>query len=158
VQVNVPAGGLSITTPYGPSNPFDLGTMQLDANGSTFNASANFPASGDQLLITDTRAGNLPWVAYVTTTDFTSGGSGIIDGTGLSFTSVTPDYIAGNALNATTNPVLTQDVPSVKGGPHQFANAAAGAGSVKVQGVLGLQAPSSTQAGLYTATVTFTVS
>lgn len=156
-KVNVPAGSLSITTPYTVDNPFDLGTMQLDTNGINLTAGAQFPNPGDSpLAITDTRAGDLAWTAYVTSTDFT--GPGTIDGTGLSYTNVTPSYIAGNALNSTTKPVVTNNVASVKGGPHQFASAVHGSGSVYIDGRFDLTAPSSTPAGLYTATVTFTIS
>lgn len=157
VKVTVPAGGLSITTPYTPNNPFDLGTMALDNSGTQLRASANFPAAGDKLTITDTRAGDLPWTAKVTTSDFTGAGTATIDGAGLAFTSVTPTYISGNALNAATKPVVTTDVPSVKGGPHTFASAVKGVGSVYIDGALALVAPTSTTAGDYTATVTFTV-
>jgi hypothetical protein len=157
VKVSVPAGGLSITTPYTPNAPFDLGTMALNNSGTELRASANFPAAGDKLTITDTRAGDLPWTAQVTTQDFTGAGAATIDGAGLAFTSVTPAYISGNALNAATKPVVTTSVPSVKGGPHTFASAVKGVGSVYIDGALTLVAPTSTTAGDYTATVTFTV-
>jgi hypothetical protein len=157
VKVTVPAGSLSITTPYTPQNPFDLGTMVLDNNGVFFNASKPFPAASDpSILITDTRAGNLPWNAYVTTEDFVGPGGASIDGAGLSLTNLQPAYYPNNALQA--GDVTTTDVPSVKGGPHTFAAATQGAGSVAIRGNLNLQAPSSTPAGLYTTTVTFTIS
>ena len=147
---------MAISTPYDTANPFNLGTMALNADGTSLQAAAAFPNAGDHLTITDTRAGNQAWTAYITATDFTDGGSGVIDATGLAYSSVTPSYISGNALNP-ANPVVTNDVPSVKGGPHQFASAAHGTGSVYIDGALALTAPTSTTAGLYTATVTFTV-
>ena len=85
-----------------------------------------------------------------------------------SFTAVTPRYIAGNALQPVVKPVLTQDVPSyqpaaalyattgLKGAPHQFASAAHGVGTVYVTGQLDLYAPTSTKAGTYFTTLTFT--
>lgn len=160
VVVRVPGGGLAISTPYGPLNPFSLGTMTLDASGTSFNAAAEFPNAGDHLAITDTRAGNLPWTAYITSTDFSDGGSGVIDATDLAYLSVSPHYISGNRLDGSTpnKTVVTNDVPSVKGAPHQFASAVRGSGSVYIDGALALTAPSSTPAGLYTATVTFTIS
>jgi len=52
----------------------------------------------------------------------------------------------------------------VAGGPHNFAsipgapaNPTGGTGSVYIGGVFDLYAPTSTPAGLYTATVTFTI-
>jgi hypothetical protein len=161
-KVKVPAGGLVISTPYTTANPFDLGTMALNAAGTQFHAGAQFPKAGDSpLTISDTRAGDQPWTAYLYSNDFTNGGTGVIDSSGLSYTNVTPSYIAGNALNAATKPVVTNDVASVKGDSthqHQFASAAHGAGSVFIDGRFDLVAPSSVQAGDYTGTVTFTVS
>jgi len=173
ITVTVAAGTLTITTPYGPSNPFDLGTMVLAADGTQLTASAAFPKAGDPaIIVTDTRAGDLAWTASASTTDFASGAN-LINGQNFGFTSVVPGYLAGNALNAATKPVVTNDVPAIaglpvapatpgaaglKGGPHSFATAAHGVGTVNISGVLNLKAPTSTVAGAYTATLTFTVS
>jgi hypothetical protein len=156
--VRVPTGGLIISTPYTPANPFSLGTMELNSDGVTLSASADFPAAGDHLVITDTRAGDLPWTATVTSTDLTSPGGGVIDTDGLALTDVAPTYLPDNALNPDTNPVFTGDVDSVKGGPHRFAIAEHGAGTVFIQGRLTLVAPSSAVAGTYCGTLTFTLS
>jgi len=158
VDVNVGAGSLSITTPYNSDNPFHLGTMVLAADGTQLSASAAFPKAGDHLTITDTRAGDLPWSASAQSTDFIGTG-GTIAASGMSFTGVTPDYIPGNALNPTSKPVGCRDVPSFSSSPYAFCSASPhGLGSVNVTGGLNLTAPSSTPAGLYTATLTFTVS
>ena len=171
ITVTVAAGTLTITTPYGPSNPFDLGTMVLAADGTQLSVAKAFPNAGDHLTITDTRAGDLPWTASASTTDFASGAN-LINGQNFGFTSVAPSYISGNALNAGTKPVVVNDVPAIaglpvapaaagsaglKGGPHSFATAAQGVGSVYINGALSLKAPTSAQAGTYTATLTFTV-
>jgi hypothetical protein len=164
VTVNVPAGTLTITTPYTPTSPFSLGDLALNTAGTSLHASGTFgdaanPANG--VTITDTRAGDLQWTAAASSTDFTKG-SDSIDATNFGLTGVTPNYVAGNALNATTKPVVAVDVPAgtpgLKGGPHQFASAAHGVGTVYVDGTLSLDAPTSTVAGLYTATLTFTIS
>lgn len=173
IVVAVPAGGLAISTPYTPDNPFDLGSMTLSPNGTSFAASALFPASGDQFTITDTRAGDLPWTASVQASSF-DGVDGTISPSNASLTTVTPDYIAGNALNAASKPVEVFDLTSAAqtgapygatidvldglgGGSHVLASAAAGAGSVRISGLLGLAAPTSTPAGLYVSTITFTI-
>ena len=172
VDTSIPAGGLTISTPYSTSNPFNLGTATLNANATAFVASAPFgstssPSQG--VTITDTRAGDLPWTATATVTDFTNGTGGVINGQNLTLTSVTPSYITGNALQAgsvTTTNVTNSSVYSatasgsdgLRGGPHTFAAASAGAGSVYVDGVLTLTSPTSTPAGNYVATLTFTVS
>jgi hypothetical protein len=168
IEVTVPVGTLTISTPYTPTNPFSLGTMVLDSTGSYLQAVAGFPNAGDHLTITDTRAGNQPWTASVAAVDFTSGGK-TISAHGLGFTGVTPGYITGNALNATNNMITTTDVPAyvpsdtlysttgLAGSPHQFAAAMHGDGTVYVNGSLTLYAPTSTVAGIYTTTLTFTV-
>lgn len=177
-KTTVNAGTLVISTPYtgvDAAHTFDLGTMVLDPTGTYLHTSAAFgttanPAAG--VTITDQRAGDLPWTANVQTSDFTSGAN-VINGQNLGFISVAPSYISGNALNATTKPVVTNNVPNggpgtvyaataagsngLKGTAHQFATAAHGDGSVYVIGTMDLYAPTSTVAGTYTATVTFTI-
>ncbi len=170
VDVTVPAGTLTITTPYSPSDPFNLGTAVLDPTGAKFTASAPFgdtanPSQG--VTVTDSRAGGQPWTASATVTDFTDGAS-VINGQNLTLTDVTPSYVSGNALQS--GDVTTTDVTNsavygptaggsdgLKGGPHQFASAATGDGSVYVDALLILTAPSSTPAGAYTATLTLTI-
>jgi len=172
VNVDFPQGTLVISTPYSTDNPFDLGTAQLNAAGTAAVATGHFgdadhPDQG--VTVVDQRAGNLPWTASVTTTDFTGSGSNVVNGQNLAFLDVAPKYQNGSALSP-SNPVVVQDVttssiyaPSdggsdgLKGGPHQFATAAHGAGSAYVIGDFVLSAPTSTAAGTYTATVTFTI-
>jgi len=175
VTVSLAPGTLTITTPYSAATPFNLGSLLLDPASHSFKTSAQFgslanPAQG--VTVIDGRAGDQPWTASVTSTDFVDGAAtpDVINGQNLSFTSVTAGYIAGDALNAATKPVLTNDVTSsavypatatgsdgLKGGPHQFATAANGLGSVNIFGSLNLTAPASTPAGTYTATLTFTI-
>jgi hypothetical protein len=176
LEVTIPAGSITITTPYDSSDPFHLGTATLDANARAFHASAVFgdpadPAAG--VTITDTRAGDLPWTASAEATDFTDGRSppDRINSQNLALIDVEPDYIGGNALQSPD--VTTTDVTSTPPGgtaypptatgtdglggvPHQFAAAVAGAGSVYLGGTLVLSAPTSTPAGIYTTTLTFT--
>jgi hypothetical protein len=162
VTVNVPQGTLVISTPYTAANPFALGDLVLATDGTSYSVSKAFgdaanPAGG--VTITDTRAGNPGWNASVTSGDFVNGAN-LIDGSHLGFTGLTPKYITGNAIQAITTTDVPANTPGVKGGPHVFATAAAGqgTGSVYVYGNLTLQTvPTSTQAGLYTATVTFTI-
>jgi len=177
VTVGIPAGTLTITTPYTPTAPFQLGTATLNSSGTEFQASAPFgnaafPQNG--VTITDTGIGNQPWTASVAGTDFTSGAN-TINGQNLTFTGVTPSYLSGNAYSATGIVVGTESITDtlpgglpyaagatgsdgVKGGPHAFAQTTTpGAGSVYVYGNLNLVAPTSAPAGTYTATLTFTI-
>lgn len=175
VDVSIPAGTLTITSPYNPQNPFNLGTAALQPGDGAFVATGAFGDAanpGNGVTVTDTRSGDQPWTASATVTDFTDGSSDVINGQNLSFTQVTPAYITGNALQS--GDVVTNDVTStppggtpygptdagsvgLKGGPHAFATAAHGAGEVNIDGQLTLDAPSSTPSGSYTATLTFTI-
>lgn len=181
VQVTVPRGNLFISTPYTPTNPFDLGTMQLAADGTTLHASGHFgtaAAPADGVTIIDTRSSGEGWTAAVTSTDFTKSGAAgptgfsSINACNLGFVNVAPAYVSGNAISA-TNPIAVTQNPNASApglapgaactsglaaGPHTFASKATnGTGSVNVIGDLDLYAPTSTQAGLYTATVTFSL-
>ena len=173
-RVSVPSGTLVISTPYSAANPFNLGTMVLDPSGTYLHAQADFGNAANLangVTITDARPGALPWTAQMSATDFAFS-SNSINSCNLGFTGATPQYISGNALGPGS--VVTIDVPNggsgavaapgascstgVKGGPHTFATAAHGTGSVYVTGIFDLYAPSSTPAGTYDATVTFTIS
>jgi hypothetical protein len=91
---------------------------------------------------------------------------------------VTPSYLSGNAYQASgvgTIPVLTNNVTNTPpggfpygptatgsdglyGAAHAFADTTTpGGGEVNIFGTLTLNAPSSTPAGTYTATLTFTI-
>ncbi|MDQ2959303.1 MAG: Ig-like domain-containing protein, partial [Actinomycetota bacterium] len=178
IDVVVAPGSLTISTPYDGSDAahtFHLGNMVLSADGTKLSATGQFGSAvdgGNGVTVTDTRAGDLPWTASASSGDFTKG-TDLINGHNFGFTAVKADYLAGNALNATSKPVVTNDVPAdtaihapadntgtagLKGGPHSFANAAHGVGTVKIDGLLSLFAPTSTVAGTYQATLTFTVS
>ena len=184
VEVDIPAGTLTITTPYSPTNPFNLGTATLNAGNGTYSASAPFgsaahPSQG--VTITDTGIGENTWTASAEVTNFTSGGevspSDDINAENLTFTGVTPGYLTGNdygtlGTNGGTIAINTNNVGNggvvyaagVSGSeglatvPHAFASSsAAGTGSVYIYSVLNLVAPSSVTPGEYTATLTFTI-
>jgi len=175
--VDVPAGSLVISTPYTAASPFKLGTMVLNASAtelSTGKVAFGSPAVtgplGLGVYITDQRSGDLPWTANLSSSPFT--GPGTINARNLGFTEVVPAYVSGNALNALTKPVLTIDnaatTPAVAptdtttltglASSKTFASAAHGFGTVNVNGNFTLNAPTSTPAGTYVATVTFTIS
>jgi hypothetical protein len=175
--VTVPAGTLVISTPYTASHPFNLGTLQLNGTGTQYatvpvpfgtsatagtdpgNLDANSSASlSNGVTITDTRAASHGWTAsaQVTSTGgFSDGGGHNIDGNGLSFSGVTAKYIAGNHLVA--GDVTTNDITAFQTTAKSFATTAKGPGTVNVFGDMSLVAPTSTIAGVYTGTVTFTI-
>jgi hypothetical protein len=179
LNVTIPAGAITITTPYTQTNPLSFGTAGLNGAQSAFVAGAPFGSAsnvGSGVTITDTRADDQSWTASALVTNFTSTG-GTINGQNLTFTGVEPAYITGNALQS--GDVSTQDIinhavyPASATGndglggtlPHAFASAVAGTpvgltavdGSVNIYGNLTLTAPTSTPSGLYTATLTFTI-
>jgi hypothetical protein len=169
IQVTVDNGSLILSSPYSPTNKFDLGHMVLDPTGTYLYASKAFgdvsnPANG--LTVTDTRNGNFPWTVSAVANNFSDGSGHAIDAKGLGFTAVTPSYIAGNAINSATNAVTPHDVAPNNltagntalglGATSPIANVAHGDGTVRITGLLELYAPSSTVAGLYSSVLTFT--
>jgi len=181
VNVGIQAGALTISTPYTTLSPFSLGNAVLNAGGGYYTASAAFgnptiktsPTANGGVSITDTQAGDGAWTASAQVTNFSNGGTGVINGQNLAFLGVAPVYLTGNALqsgsvtyNDVTSTAVTNDTPystgatgtdGLYGAPHAFASASAGDGSVYVDGTLSLVAPSSTPAGTYSATLTFTI-
>jgi hypothetical protein len=172
VTATVAAGTITITTPYSPTNPLDLGTLQLNASGTLLSANAQFgntTNTGSEIFVTDTRAGDPNWTASVQAGNFTSG-TNTIDGQYSGLTNVTAEPVAGNALTAanvtvTNNPAGTGTPAIVAGGTqgiggakHTFAQTTVGGdGSIGFIGTFTLNAPTSTPAGVYTGIVTFTV-
>jgi hypothetical protein len=171
VDVSIPAGTLTITTPYSSANPFNLGTAVLDPADSKFTASAQFgtaATAGSGVTVTDTRAGQKGWTASAVSTNFTDAATDVINAQDLTFTNVQAQYIAGNALQSgvTTTNIGNSAIygPTATGtdglgGVHPFATASVGGsdGSVYINGLLTLTAPTSTPTGQYTATLTFTI-
>ena len=155
VTVDIPVGAISITTPYTPAAPLALGTAVLDAADSTYSASAPF----EDIVITDTRAGNLGFTASVVSGAFVGTGSSFPGGhAGL--TGLVATQVAGNALQA-SEVTLSDHAPATDGLdiPKVFAQYDAGKplGTAHIDGVFGIdQVPTSVAPGLYTATVTFT--
>jgi hypothetical protein len=180
----VAAGSLVIHTPYTVATPFNLGILGLNTGATMLSSGPKAFGTGnngDGVTITDTRSGGLGWIASLQSSDFTvSGTSSLINARNLGFTQVLPSYLTFNGINAATNPVATHDNaasnPAVAPGDavgvdglaasKAFADIAThtvagvvvgGAGSVQVNGNMTLNAPTSTPAGIYFGTVTFTI-
>ncbi len=173
VEATIAAGTITITTPYTPTNPLNLGTLVLNGNGSLLTASAAFgntsnpTLGGSEIFVTDTRAGDPNWTASVQSGNFTSGANSI-DGQNAGLTNVTAVPVAGNALTAAnvtvannpagTGTIVAGGTQGIGGAKHTLATTTAGGdGSIGFTGTFTLDAPTSTPAGLYTGTVTFTV-
>jgi hypothetical protein len=165
-------GGLTITTPYGPQHPLNLGPLVLDSSGLSLVSTAVFGCASDHVAaiqVTDDRSANANWSAYISSTDFTDRASNIISGENLGLTGVTLVPVAGNSSTA-PQAQTAQLAPGIalaakdrgsqglKNGPHMFATTTHGGnGSVGICGTLTLTAPTSTPPGVYTANLTLTI-
>ncbi|HWB38143.1 MAG TPA: Ig-like domain-containing protein, partial [Rugosimonospora sp.] len=155
VIVTIPAGAITITTPYTDAAPLDLGTATLDESDATYSASAPF----DDIVIKDTRSGNLGFTASVVSGPFQSG-TDSFGGNYAGLTGLAATQVSGNAL-VSTDVVLTDHAPFTDGlgSSKVFATYAPGLpiGTAHIDGVFGIdQVPTSVTPGIYKATVTFT--
>lgn len=172
IEADVPAGSLSITTPYSASNPLAVGDLALDDRGAQLSATTPF---GDgtvagSIEIVDTRGGNLPWSASASATPLSNGAGGRISSENLGLTGLHAIYVPGNALQAGS--LYLKDIPAaspavgpddrgpdgLRGGGHVLAaTGGAGSGTVGITGTLSVKAPTSAPSGRYAGTITFTV-
>jgi hypothetical protein len=126
--------------------------------------------TASEIFVTDTRAGDPNWTASVQSGNFTSPSSPTtpIDGQNAGLINLVVQPVSGNALTAAnvtvtnnpsgTAPIVSGGTQGIGGAKHTFAQTTAGGdGSVGFTGTFTLNAPTSTGAGLYTGTVTFTV-
>jgi hypothetical protein len=169
-------GGLTITTPYSPGHPLNLGPLVLDASGTALSASTSFGCVGSQknaIYVTDARGSNPNWSAYISATDFTDLAAQRINGENLGLTDFTLLLLGsatpGDTLHAPELQTVElapavalgpQDTGSrgLKNGPHMFAlTPHGGRGSIGICGTLTLTAPTSTPPGIYSSTLTVTV-
>lgn len=180
VKVTVNPGSLTITTPYTSTSPFVLPAMSLNAAATELQTSAQFPAATDpQIEVQSSLAGDPAWTVSVTDSDLScasgscttpvAGDFQSINGENLGLTAghtttAIPSASFPGSVSFTDNPADATVVgPSdsgsngLKGGPHTFAKSPAGNGTVDLYGTLSLNAPTATQAGTYTGTITFTV-
>jgi len=156
VVVTIPAGSITITTPYTRGRPLDLGRADLDQSTSTYSAGARVA----DIVVTDTRAGNLGFTATVVASRFVSAGGGSFAGSYAGLVELAADQVQGNAMLA-RQVQLTDTPPAAPGlgSPRAFARYPAGfsTGTVRINGVLEIgKVPSSVRAGDYLATLTFT--
>jgi hypothetical protein len=162
IVVPVAAGQLVIDTPYTSTSPLTLDPLVLNATATQLTGSKAF----ENILITDTRPGNNPWTASANAADLSSG-SALINGQNVGLTGLVGSYVAGNALQAggvtlTDRPAAAAVAPGDTGslglkGAKVIATAPVGRGTVTINGLLTVNAPTSTPTGSYTGIVTFTI-
>jgi hypothetical protein len=165
VQASIPVGTLVINTPYTQAHPLDLGSLALSADSTKFSGQATF----SNIVVSDTRAGNLAYTVSALASSLTNGGShvnSVINGQNLGLTTITASPGTGfiGTITPTDNPAANAVAPGDTGNaglggttPHTIAVASQGEGTVTMQGTLTLIAPSSTEAGTFLGTITFTV-
>jgi hypothetical protein len=187
ITATVPAGTISISTPYTATSPLNLGTLQLTPGGQYFTASAQLdpnagdvPTAGqspsttfDGITVVDTQSGNLPWTVSAAASNLSDGSghpNGVISGENVGLTGLAGVFVPGNAIvagdviltnqAAATPPVAPTDGGSqgLGNGPHTIASDTAQPdGTVGINGTVTLNAPTSTEAGVFTGTITFTI-
>lgn len=165
IKATIPVGTLVINTPYTAAAPLDLGTLVLSADSRTFSGSKPF----NNIVITDTRSGNLSWTAKAIASPLTDGGTNlnsVINAQNVGLTGLTVTKSPGytGTVTVVDNPAANGVAPADPGSAglggasaHTIATSSAGLGTVNMNGTLTLNAPSSTEPGVFTGTVTFTV-
>lgn len=167
ITATVPVGTLVINTPYTSTSPLNLGTLALTPDSTQFTGSATF----QNIVVTDTRSGGLPWTVQALAGNLTDGGTNAnsvinAQNVGLTAEAVTSSGAGFNTagLTFTDNAAAAGVAPTDPGSlglggsaPHTIAHATLGVGTVNFHGTLTLNAPSSTEAGIFGGTITFTV-
>ncbi|MGO9335528.1 MAG: Ig-like domain repeat protein [Acidimicrobiales bacterium] len=174
VQVTIYPGTITITTPYTATNPFVLPAMQLSSDGEYLSSSAQFPPASapytQQIVVTSTLAPAYAWTLSVAATPLTSSGGGTIPASGLGLTGGTllnggtsagdyPGTVTFTDIPALNpSPVDPPAGPGLSATPQSWAHSSAADGTAVMDGTLSLYAATSTPAGTYNGTITFTVS
>jgi hypothetical protein len=174
IEATVPVGTLVLSTPYTAAAPLNLGNLALNAGLTEYSATAPF----NNISIVDTRAGDLPWTLTALASNLTDGGTHAgsticAQNVGLTGVASTPGAGFAGVVTPTSNPAASPVVapagspaacPTTAGGLFgaggtavTVAAASAGLGTDVLSGTLTLDAPTSTEPGLFTGTITFTV-
>ncbi|MGN6723503.1 MAG: beta strand repeat-containing protein [Marmoricola sp.] len=173
VTADIPAGTLTIQTPYTTAAPLNVGTLAPNADPTTgYTGSTTF----GNIAITDTRAGDLPWTLTAQSSNLVGGtsGSAVINAENVGITNMTiaqqptggsvnfTNWFAAAAAGATAvgaavEPSATGTLGLAGTPAKTLAHTAHGVGSWTFGGTLTVVAPVDTMAGHYAGTVTFTV-
>jgi hypothetical protein len=198
VAATVPVGTLAISTPYNGGSAAalaagSLGTLNvnllLNGPGTELAGTAPFGNTtgsnadplADTIKVIDTRTGGANWVASALASNLTDGAN-TINSENVGLVGLTPDFLAGNHLQAGNVETDSNPAAGETGSPdalpvsatgdgnnyglggsvaHAIANSndavLGGTGTVGFTGTLQITAPTSTSGGTYTGTVTFTV-
>jgi Bacterial Ig-like domain (group 3) len=174
IEATVPVGTLVISSPYTPTSPLNIGNLSLNSTLTEYTGTASFT----NLTVVDTRAGDLPYTITALASNLTDGGSNLgstICGQNVGLSGLSNVAGAGFAgtvtlsttIGASSPPVAPTSpgaCPTTAGGlvgagdtPVTVASVTSGLGTDSIQGNLTLNAPVSTEPGVFTGTITFTV-
>jgi len=171
VTATIPPGTITVTTPYTPANPLNLGTVNLNTALTGYLGSAPF----QHINVLDTRSGGQAWTLTAIAGQMGDGAGHFIDGQNLGLTNLLPETanVSPNRNNnpglgtitATDNPVPALPVQAgapgslgLGGAQHTVLHATQGPSDAWYSGTLTLFAPTTTTTGIYTGTITFTAS
>jgi hypothetical protein len=183
IQTSIAPGTIVISTPYTAAAPLVLPAMTLNSAATLYTTTAAF----NNIQVTDTRPGNLPYTLSALSTNLTKAGvvtpnaNQIINAQnvgltalGLAGTNASPSTFlggvaaggstAGQNLTAFDNPAANGLASGAAGSAglggaaaHAVLHANSGLGLTKVNGLLTITAPTNTLDGTYNGIVTFTV-
>ena len=169
IEATVPVGTLVLTTPYTSGNSLSRGNLSLNTGLSQYSTTIAF----NGITVADTRAGDLPWTLSALASNLADGGTnpgsticsqnvgltGVTStpGNGFAGTVTTTDNAASTPPVAPSGGACTGSQGLGDGTPHTVATASAGLGTDVLNATLTLTAPTSTEPGLFTGTITFTV-
>jgi Bacterial Ig-like domain (group 3) len=171
IEVTVNPGTITITTPYTSTSPFVLPPLTLSSDGTYLSSSATFPATGaaSQIVVTSQLSPAQAWTVSVAATSLSSTGGGSIPASGLGLTNGA--LLNGTGTGAYTGSVSFTNIPALNPSPvdgsgtgpglgaaQTWATSTAADGTAEINGTLTLYAATSTPAGTYTGTITFSVS
>ncbi len=161
-------GLLTLTTPYTADHALDLGALSLTPDGSELRTAAPF----GPIVVSDTRGGDLQWTVSVQAQPLADPAGHPIDPQNLGLTDLQLDLSPGSPLPGELGNLVLLDAPAADpavmapdagaqglGGTlaHVIARARHGLGTIGLHGLLTLVAPTSTQPGRYSGTITITV-
>lgn len=158
-----------------PTGSYFTASAPLEPNSSNVPTAGQVPNSTfNGITIVDTQAGNLPWNVTAISSNLSDGGSNpgsTISGENVGLTNLTAVPIPGNALTAADLTLFNQPAPLPPVGPTDTGGQGLGGttphlivqnmtqatGTIGVDGTVTLNAPTSTEAGTFAGTITFTL-
>ena len=161
ITTTVAAGALTITA----GGTVDLGTLALNPGNTLLVSSTTPPKNLNTVTVTDTRAGSQGWVVNGVVSEFSNGATGRINSANLGWTPAV--LTSGTGQTVTAGSVVPPAAGLAPGvvqaalglqAAKVLASSPAGAsiGTSTLTAALVLQAPTTTPAGVYNATLTLT--